>query len=192
MTSCGDSSDAVEVVDLDLVLETFESAAQEMIPVTDEAEMAKDDKANEFVALYTQQLNDAKLMKEPVGVIHSSADGSFIGFSDKNSNATKDAGETDLFKVEVFAEENKLIASDLVHTEYRRDRQFSGTGFLAGYLISRMMFGQRRGGITSSRFRGMSMSQQGYHKSAVSTKKAAAKAKSARSSSGSKSFRSGK
>ena len=192
MTSCGDSTE-VEVVDLDVVLEKFESAAQAMTPVTDEAEMAKDDKANEFVALYTKQLNDAKLMKEPVGVIHSSADGSFIGFSDKNANTTKDAGEVDLFKVEVFAEENKLIASDLVHTEYRRDRHFSGTGFLAGYLISRMMFGQRSAGITSSRFRGMSMSKQGYHKSAVSSKRAAAaRAKSARSSSGSKSFRSGK
>jgi len=193
LTSCGDSSsDNVEVVDLDMVLEKFVSSDKEMAPVTDEAEMSKDDKANEFVKVYTKQLNDAKLMKDPVGVIFSSADGSFLGFKDQNGNAKKDSGDTDLFKVEYFADEEKLIASDLVHTEYRRDRRFSGTGFLAGYLISRMMFGQRRGGITSSRFKNMKMSKSGYHKSAVRSKRAAAKSKSARSSSGSKSFRSGK
>lgn len=192
--SCGGSSeDNVEVVDLDVVLAKFQSAADSIPAVTDEAEKAKDDKINVFVKQYTKELNDAKLMKDPVGVIHSSGDGSFLGFTDKNSNNKKDSGEKDLFKVEVFADEGKLIASDLVHREYRRDRHFSGTGFLAGYLVSRMMFGQRSAGITSSRFRNMSMSKPGYHKSAVSSKRAAAKsAKSARSSSGSKSFRSGK
>ncbi len=192
LPSCSsDSSADVEVVDLDVVLAKFESAAKAM-PAVEEADVDNDAKIPSFVAAYTKELNDAKLMKDPVGVAHIASDGSFLGFKDSNKNGKKDAGDTDLFKVEVFQEENKLIASDLVHREYRRDRHFSGTGFIAGYLMSRMMFGQRRGGITSSRFRGMKMSKSGYHKSAVSSKTSAAKAKSARSSSGSKSFRSGK
>ena len=191
--SCGSSDADVELVDLDVVLDKFTSSADAQRAVTDEASKENDAHLKLFVAHYSKALNDAKLTKLPVGVAHQS-DGSFLGFQDKNKNGAKDAGEMGLFKVEADTEKNRLIAFDLTHKEYRRDRGYSmGSSIFMGYMIGRMMSGQRRSGLSSNRFRNTRMSNSGYHKKAVKTKTASArKAKSARSSSGSRSFRSGK
>jgi hypothetical protein len=96
---------------------------------------------------YAQNLNHSRPMAYPDGVVgvSSEADGSFVGYADANNNQVKDAGESDLFKLEVDAENKRLIASD---ENAVRDSPFSGmmTGLLAGMLISNMLNRQRATG----------------------------------------------
>jgi len=184
LSSCG-SSDDVEVVNLDTVLDKFVSTA-EALPAAKESELNKDELLKKFTADYQKSLNAAPLMKKPVGVV-AEEDGSFRGFNDANENSVKDAGEADIFLVEIDAAQSRIIASDLQNTEYRRSNPYraAAAGFLGGYLVSRMINRQRSAGVNTGKFRNMKMSPKGYHSAAAS------KVKSARGG-GSKSFRAGK
>lgn len=192
----GDGDD-VKVVDLDVVLDSFIEAAEAM-PSPEEAPEGSseepsadsDDLTGTFMANYAAKLQEADILEgDTVGIGYADSLGAFVGYADANQDGEKSDDEESIFTVEVDTENDRLIATDLQHS-YHRDGTYrsSGGGFLTGYLVSRMLFSQRRAGISSSRFSSMTMSKRGYHSSAKSSVKSS---RSARSS-GSGSFRSGK
>jgi len=186
LTACG-GSDPVEVVDLDKVLDvvtatfdTLDSASPDGVGETAVDPAQSDEKMQDFLVLCTANLNDAKIVSQPIGLALLS-EGAFEGFMDPNQNGTKDSGEKQIFKVEIDAERNRLIASD---TQYQRDAGFNPTGLLAGLLIGSMLSRQRASGVNTNRFKNQKMSPKSYHSSAVSKASSSASARS-RSSSGS-------
>ena len=204
ISGCG-SGDDVEVVDLNRVLDVLakvleepmgpvqpqtEPAAKEVQPIA-EADPAKE---ADFLKRFATALNEEKLVKSPVGVTML-ADGSIEGFTDPNSNMTKDADEQHLFKVQIDAENSRLIASDEAGG-YHRDRQYTYRpgGFFMGYMLGSMMGRQNNyyasAGQAKPNFRNMQMSDRNYHSQAVSA--ATARSASVRSKGGSRGFSFGK
>lgn len=99
---------------------------------------------DKFAAKYNEGLNAAQppMNSNPIGV-ESQADGAILSFDDANSNGIKDAGEKDLFKMEVDSENSQLIAS----TEGEaRQSGFSASGLLMGMMIGNMLSRQRATG----------------------------------------------
>lgn len=163
-------------------------------------------KANqEFLKKFAGNLNDAKIVEDPVGV-RLNADGSIEGFVDKDQNMQMSgAEEKSLFKIQIDTESNppRLIASQTVEGDtYHRDRRYRYRpgGMFMGYMLGSMM-GRQSGYYSGARagsrprFSGMNMSPRGYHTSAVSKARTAAKARTRSSGArrgGSRGFRGGK
>ena len=108
------------------------------------ADVNESNAMEKFAAKYNDGLNAAQppINTNPIGV-ESQADGAILSFDDANSNGIKDAGEKDLFKMEVDGENNRLIAS----TEGEaRESGFSGSGLLMGMMIGNMLSRQRATG----------------------------------------------
>ena len=191
LLGCG-SNAQVEVIDLNRVLDIMQKTLDDN-QATRGAEFqgkGEDPEAQKafmqsFNEQYAENLNAAKLMSQPIGT-SVQADGSISGFVDPNRNMNQDAGEKQLFKVELDAERNRLIATD-TQNGYHRDHGFSMSGLMVGMLIGHMLSGQRSAGITGSRFSNMKMSPKNYHSSAVQQARTSARAKS-----GSGSFARGK
>jgi hypothetical protein len=188
----GCSSDSVEVVDLNRVLDVMaDTLDQTQAKMGSEFEGNSEDPVvrqeymEQFNVLYAENLNAAKLMSTPVGTSVQS-DGSISGFNDPNQNMTMDGSERQIFIVEIDAERNRLIATD-TQNGYHRDHGFSMAGLAAGMLIGHLLSRQRAAGITGSRFSNMTMSPKNYHSSAVQSAKTSARAKA-----GSGSFSQGK
>lgn len=99
---------------------------------------------DKFAAKYGEGLNAAQpaINANPIG-IESQANGAILSFDDANSNGIKDAGEKDLFTMEVDSENNQLIASTEGES---RNSGFSGTGLLMGMMIGNMLSRQRATG----------------------------------------------
>ncbi|MEM7235866.1 MAG: hypothetical protein AAF517_27105, partial [Planctomycetota bacterium] len=153
----------------------------------------------ELLQDFSKRLNTAKVSTRPIGAALQ-ADGSILGFSDVNANGTQESSDTKLFKIEIFPEQNQLVATDL-QRNYRRNHAYrGGGGFFWGMMLGSMM--NRRGSYFSGarasarpRYNDLKMSPKDYHSRAVNTarQKAAARTKtSARSRSGSRSFFGGK
>lgn len=189
----------VEVIDLNKVLDvmiaTIDQLADNKVEGADENANAEEVLAaadadnsavsGEFLTTYTKNLNDAKVMTKPVGTVMRS-DGAIEGFQDNNADGKKDAGEQQLFTVEIDAERSRLIATD-TQNAYHRDSGFHirpGSLFM-GYMLGSMLSRQRASGISPARYSNMKMSPKNYHSSAVSSARA-------RASGGSRSFSSGK
>jgi len=193
LTACGGGGSAVESVDLDKVLDVVTATLDELdagstYAPSDTLEPAvdssvADEKMAIFLVLCTEKMNDAKLISQPVGLAFLD-DGAFEGFVDPNNSGTKDSGENQIFKVEIDAERNRLIASD---TQNHRESGFSATGLLAGLLIGSMLGRQRAAGVDTNRFKNQKMSPK--NSTGGGTSKASA---SARSKSSSGSYSSGK
>jgi len=169
------SSGGTSRADLDQVLNV---ASGTLTSFESKEDVNKDNVMDKFAGSYMQDLNSTQpaLHSGAIGV-ESKEDGSFGAFADDNNNMTKDAGEKDLFKLEVDSENNRLVASD---EETVRDSHFSGTGLLMGMLIGSMLGRQRATGANPA--------------AKKATPKAASKSanKSARSRAGSGSHSSGK
>ncbi len=71
-----------------------------------------------------------------------------MGFADSNSDGKYSSNEEALFKIEVDAENGRLISSS--RSGEVTERGFSGTGLLAGFLIGSMMNRQRAAGVNTS------------------------------------------
>ena len=99
---------------------------------------------DKFASKYNEGLNAAQppINANPIGV-ESLADGAILSFDDANSNGIKDPGEKDLFKMEVDAENNQLIAST---DGEARQSGFSPSGLLMGMMIGNMLSRQRATG----------------------------------------------
>ncbi len=98
-----------------------------------------------FSSSYASDLNASlpPIHAGPIGV-KPEKDGSLAGFDDKNNNGIKDADESDLFKLEVDTENNRLVASD--SNGEVRESHFSGSGFFMGMLLGNMLSRQRATG----------------------------------------------
>lgn len=117
-----------------------------------------------FSALMHQAMNlDPAFYSKPVG-ISLREDAAFVGFADLNGNNISDAGEKDIFTVELDPERNRIIATDVISGEgtYR----VSGGGLLAGYIAGRLIGRQGRAGVKPSSFANRSVkSSADYRKS---------------------------
>ena len=214
-TICGCSSVAVDVIDLNKVLDEFqatlteldgkEAAAAKADGADGEAqeqeivgiEVVEEEDANkqeQFLTLFRTKLNAAKLVSKPIGVkLHES--GTINGFADLNKDNVQGAGEKELFKIEIDEEAGRVVASD--GGGHYRDHRYRSGRFFTGYLLGSMLR-RNRGYYTGARvsakpnYGKQQMSSKTYHKSAVSKAKSAAKDSSARSRSGSRGFSFGK
>lgn len=153
-------------------------------------------KTKAFLALFAAELNAAKLVSTSVGV-QMRSDGAIEGFEDKNRNTSRDAGERKLFDIEVDEENKRIVASTTVGGEtYRRPRRFGMGGFFMGYMVARMIGGQRSFYRGRARPRFGRMSSRGYHRAASSRarsrRSSSRSSRGARSRGGSRGFRSGK
>lgn len=161
----GCQSQAVNIVDLNKVLDIFQATLNELdgtdvakakvdggddAAVDGEAEEApkadvvgievvsEEDKAKqaEFVTLFRTKLNAAKVSAVPVGVTMDES-GAVKGFADANNDNVKAAGEKELFKIEIDEQRNRVVASD--GGGHYRDHSFRPGGFFTGYLLGSML-----------------------------------------------------
>lgn len=151
LAACSQAS-APKGADLGVVLDrtvmALEFAEQQFEKPEDDAAAAK--QLNAFTGLMHQAMNlDPRFYKKPIGV-SLREDAAFVGFEDANSNNVADAGEDTIFTVELDAERNRIIATDVTSGEgtYR----ISGSGLLAGYIAGRLIGRQGRAGVKSSSF----------------------------------------
>ena len=192
----------VDVVDLNKVLDTFESTLAELDGGDETgsadalAQPAEEDKEKEkeFLTAFAKNLNAAKVVKRTVGVEFNES-GSIIGFADGDKNNTKSTTEQQLFTLDIDAERNRVVASD-TGGHYRDHHYRPRFGFFSGYMLGSML---RRntsyysGARASAKpdFSKKTMSPKNYHSSAVSKAKTTARS-SSRSRSGSRGFSFGK
>ena len=211
------SSVTVDVIDLNKVLDIFSKTLTELdgqkpadvnaeaggnvkaqavvgIEAVDEEDK---EKTESFVKLFRTKLNAAKLVSTPIGVKIEDS-GVINGFADKDKNNVMGAGEKSLFKIEIDAERNRVVATD--NGGHYRDHSYHRShGLFSGYFFGRML-SRNRGYYTGPRasakpdYGKKSMSAKSYHASAVSKAKATAKASSSsyRSKSGSRGMSFGK
>lgn len=106
----------------------------------------KDNVMDVFSKDYAENLNKDQPLAHlgPLGV-KAEADGSFSAYSDKNKNNTQDAGEKDVFKLEVDAQNDRLLASNEEAVQ-EQPQMGMGTGLLMGMLLGNMMSRQRMTG----------------------------------------------
>ena len=135
-----------------------------------------------FVSTFANNLNrsqEAIGYSKPLGVVFQD-DGSFKGYADLNLSRTFDPGEPEVFLLEIDWERERLIATDLEHTDYHRDHTYrrSGMGFFGVYMVGRMLGGQRAAGVTGGRFSNMKMKPSGCHKTQPNAKRYGGKARS--------------
>lgn len=128
--------------DLDRVLGI---ASDSMTTFEKTADVTQDNVMQKFSERYSSNLNSAQppIHAGTIGV-NPEKDGSMLSFNDKNSNGIKDAGEEDLFKLEVDSENKRLIASSEGEV---RESGFSASGLLMGMLIGNMLSRQRAAGV---------------------------------------------
>lgn len=148
-----------------------------------EAPTEADMKVKEFTGLMHQAMNlDPRFYGKPVGV-KLREDAAFVGFADANGNNVMDAGDKDIFTVELDSERNRIIATDIASGE--GTFRVSGTGLLVGYMAGRLLGRQRGAGVKPSSFAGRNVkSTADYRKTRPAPK--------ARSSTRSGSARAGK
>ena len=219
LTACGQPTPQWTGIDLDRVLELTEETL-DASPDTDltakvapppqptaEGEPAPIDAANDpdaaaavlaFTERLEEKLNTAGLHREPLGVTMVE-NGGLMGYASRPPFESFGPEDPPLFLIQIDAANDRLIASDLQDPEVHRDRGygFSPGGFFTGYLLGSMLSGQRGYyGGGGPNFNRMNMAPQGYARSGsgftTNRSRASAAARTARSSSGSRSFLGGK
>lgn len=210
----GCNSVAVDVVDLNKVLDLFAESLTELdgkeaanvkaeggddandqavvgIEVVESEDKSKTDS---FVKLFRSKLNAAKLVSKPIGVKIEES-GVINGFADSDNNNVMGAGEKSIFKIEIDEAGDRVVATD--GGGHYRDHRYRGRGIMTGYFLGRML-SRNRSYYTGSRasarpdYSKTKMSSKSYHASAVSKAKASARSTSARSRSGSRGLSFGK
>lgn len=153
-TSSGSGDNIVgSEIDMKRVLEITEDSMQsyqETLETTGETDQADADAAFAGLADDLQtKLNTAmpELYSSTLGVAPQE-DASLLGFADSNSDGSYSSNEDALFKIEVDAENGRLISSS--RSGEVTEHGFSGTGLLAGFLIGSMMNRQRAAGVNTS------------------------------------------
>lgn len=193
----------VDVVDLNKVLDAFETTLEEL-DGEDESGSAESlnqpveedkEKESEFLTAFAKNLNTANVTKGPVGVEFNES-GSIIGFADSDNNNVKSSAEKQVFTLDLDFERNRVVASDN-SGHYRDHRYRPRFGFFSGYMLASMLNRNNSyytGARASARpdYSKKTMSPKNYHSSAVSKAKTAARRTSTRSRSGSKGFSFGK
>lgn len=160
-------SESVDSADLDRVLDV---TADTLYQFEQSGPSADDSAVDAFAKELQTNMRTANphVHKGPLGV-EAKADGSFVGYYDKNDNMQRDSGEKDLFKVEIDSEKQRLIATDT--NGYVRDHRFSGTGFLAGMLVGHLLSRQRAAGVNPKSLSNKQAMSKSQYKSARSRSK---------------------
>jgi len=117
-----------------------------------EANINEENAMDVFAQDYANNLNSVQPLAYSEGTVgvQAQSDGSFAGFHDANNNQIKDAGEKDLFNLEIDAENQRLLASD---GEAVHEQPYSGgmgNGFLMGMLLGNMLSRQSVAGVRPS------------------------------------------
>ena len=202
------SSDRMDVVDLDRVLEIFDQVMKSPPP---EGETAPEDGAatgappteekpevtRTFLDKFAAELNKANLITSQIGV-QLRQTGAIEGFKDRNRDGSRSSNEPKLFTIQFDPEGKRIIATqEVVGRTYHRHHYYRHYGY--GYYWGRPLFGsmyRRQYDYYDSPFRTrpnysrMQIAPDNYHRSAV--QRAKTSARSARSRGGSRSFRGGK
>jgi hypothetical protein len=144
LVGCGGSS----AIDLNRVSEIATDAMKTM---SNRADINDGEKAIEALREeFELKLNSSRPLVYPESYIAvtSEADGSFKGFNDTDNNHTQSAEEEVLFKIEIDAENNRVLASNPSGSE-TAESPFSGmmTGMLMGMMMGNLMGRQRSAGV---------------------------------------------
>ena len=106
----------------------------------------KDNAMDVFAKDYASNLNNEQSLAHLGQVsVKPEADGSFAAFGDVNNNHVQDSDEKGLFKLEVDAENNRLVASNENGVQ-DQPHMGLGTGLLMGMLMGNLMSRQRATG----------------------------------------------
>ena len=164
-------------------------------------DIASNPDAQVAVAAFTERLSDnlnaAKVHSRPLQVTLVE-NGGLMGYESRPPLETFGPEDKPMFLIQVDAENQRLVASDLQDPEVHRDRgfNFSPGGFFTGYLLGSMLGGQRGFyGNAGPGFNRMKMAPQGYARSGSGFSTSRSKvnaARNARSFGGSRSFVGGK
>lgn len=178
IASCGavtaDGPDLGQVLDRTVyVLDYYSENSDNKV-----ADDVTDEDLNDFTGLMQRVMNaEPPFYDKPVGVAIE-ADATFSGFIDNNMDNIQDSGETEIFTVEIDAENNRLIATDTVSGQATSVRS-AATGFIAGALIGRLMGRQRAAGINRGAFNSRNVqSRADYNKTRPAPKRSSARSKS--------------
>lgn len=215
----GCSSEPVEVVDLNKVLDALvavldengekgvettnatvadasnpEVTTNKQIAAIDPAKQDPEKEAT-FLTRYADKLNEMKVLSSGKVGVSFTQGGEIVGFKDTNENRTQDEGEPKEFTVTIDPANQRLIASD--NHGYHRPYGYRPSGLLTGYLLGSMMGRQHSfysGPMAASRpnYTNTPMSPANYHQSAVSSVRSRVSTSSARVRTGSKGFSFGK
>ena len=165
--------EAEQTADLGAVLDRTEFALMNyekmtQLEIDETATEATPEQMEEFRGIYTQVMNvDPKFYDKQIGLALKE-DGSFLGFQDGNYNNVQDSGEEKLFTVEIDTENSRLIATDLNGSS--SGLRFSGTGFLAGAIVGRLLGRQRAAGIKPGAFANRNVKPRSSYKSPSSAR----------------------
>ncbi len=204
-----------EVIDLNRVLAIFDQTLKsETEKSVDPAEGPDADKpeqpeiTQEILSKFATNLNAAHLISSHIGV-ELDQSGAIQGFTDTNKSSRRDSYEQILFRIELDAKGNRIIASQQVAGQtYRRDHYYHG-GYGRYYYYHHMNRAMRdrqdryygsdtstgTSGRTKPNYDTMTMSPSGYHTQATSRARASSSgysSSSARGYGGSRSFSGGK
>ena len=145
LTACGGSNTLSP--DFDAILDRTEQAMVEIEGTEYPDETAMMTAFN--IALY-QRLNAAPAVYDtPIG-LRLNEDGSIFGFTDANADNVQSGGDKALFKIEIDAENSRLILKD--ETGQYHGRRSSSSGLMTGLFWGSMLNRQRSAGLSSSRF----------------------------------------
>lgn len=175
------------------VAENKPSAEAAKPEATTEDPTLNTEQINTLVAAFVEKLNAAPIHPKYSVLVRFNKPtdpypGGFQGFLDKNKSGSIESSDKAVFVLEYDAATERLIATDLQHPEYCRDRHHrrrhhAGSGILTGLLLGNMMRNQGLGGANGAHFRNTPVSPQGYHQSAQSAQRQrAANSRSSRSS----------
>ncbi len=118
--------------------------------VSNEEEKVDEAEMELFTGYLTDVMNAQPVFYDkPIGMTLGS-DAVFTGFDDVNANRVRDAGENSIFTVEVDVENERLIATDVSGNSVHH--RYSGSGFVTGLLIGRLLSRQSASGIRRGSF----------------------------------------
>ena len=185
----GDSltGSSAQTADLGKVLDRTEYAINAYEGFAQEKQMEKvgEEEMKQFTAFLTGVMNaDPRFYDDPIG-LELMQDASFKGFADKNGDGIQDSGEAKIFTIEIDGENRRLIATDTASGS--GSHLGMGTGFLAGMLIGNLMNRQSAAGVQRGAFNNRNTTARSAYSAPASSRTA-----SARSSSRSGGFSSGK
>ncbi|MDH5181109.1 MAG: hypothetical protein OEZ39_02320 [Gammaproteobacteria bacterium] len=151
--TAGCSDEVKDDVDLNRVLDVTADTLttfQKKVDAVPEKDRHPDKAFLEFTKDLQDNFNKAQPPVYNKGAVLASAqtDASIMAYSDTNQNGKGDRGE-EIFMIEIDGQKNRIIATS--YTGAVSDHSFSGTGFLAGYLVSSLLNRQRAAGVDTNK-----------------------------------------
>lgn len=173
LAACGGSK--TQTADLGQVLDRADYAMTNY-DVSIEGTEASDAEMEAFTLYMAGVMNSSpKFYDKPLG-LELKSDASFTGFVDANGNTTRDAGEDDVFTLEVDSENERLIATDTTGDSVHR--RYSGSGIITGLLIGHLLSRQSRVGIARGSFNSRNSTARSNYRPSASSRTSSARSRS--------------